>query len=163
MHYIRICGALLLPLVWLVWVVSKIAQHDSADHILMLANAVALFVVPAHWIAPPGYQKSKLFFGLGVVVFAVWAACFWHFASADTHKKGLLVVGGLLALGIAIWLAEQGYGRWKAIEAPVARVFAGTAVITIVAVPLIGATAHLLARMFDTVPKTNDEWMVTVA
>jgi len=164
LKFIRIVAALVLPLVWLVWIAYKVVSRDSADHILGLANAVALFVAPAQWIAPPDYARSKLFLGAGALVFATWAVCFWRFASGGAHRIALLIIGGLLALSAAVWLIDKGYRRWAVIKDPVTRLFIATAAITVTVVTsaIGGICALTWASQSFASGNTSAGWLIAL-
>ena len=153
---VRIAGAVLILVGWVAWGGYRFAEAGPADDASLFP-----FFIAAQWLAPEGFRRSRVFWGLLVAAAMAWGALFWRFGTAEYHQTVLIMSGAFFALCVLAWVCDRGYRRWKTIESPTTRVFLGTAVVTAIAVPMGGAALYLFVRLVGSAPKLEGNWMIT--
>lgn len=140
LNLVRIIGASLIILGWLVWVGYRFALGGNPDS----TNLFPFYIV-AQSIVPNDFQRTRVFRASMVAALLAWIAVVWRFGTADFQKTVFVVIGAVLLLGMAIWIFERSYHRWKATKDSTTRLFIATFVLTTAIVVGTAAVFYLMS------------------
>ena len=142
----------------LILLVIMMARGAPDRAILDMLNGMPLLFILINWVMPneprPWSWASK------VPVYILCTYCIWlYFSLSSTDKR---YPGGVLILGIMVWLCDQAYKKWWSSFSPMTRLVVGTVVVTTIVLASIFAVIAVVAAMGITWHGMVSNWGLTL-